>query len=791
MEKNRKRSAEAPASSNLSTPSSSRSDPRPKRATSEPLQQRNKLSPSPTVLVTSNNFSPTTTTTNTTNTTNFTPSSLDSHPSIMLGSLSLEILVYVASLVGERELIRLACCSRPLRLALLALPFLWSQRLTIEISNPSTVEQVQTLFFERADPRRYQALSPPISTHGPIGRWIVHSQATRDRPLRRLSLRLAPPLLSLNERGNRYVIIPDQPYWNTNLLVHNLRAIRSLLNLNFGLMYVGLMELDIRLDGQFDQTLQIAHELWTFIQTPWARTVVDFKFLVSYPYARIPPRTLFGLMTWMPDLKSVEIEVVPGVSGIHRKPTSRDPKFALGGGNEIPEQDPNGEPMISKLERISLVGMELGQLVLPDQFPVLRSLLLKNVGWGRMLFSLLRKSPNLVSLILYSVEFEHESDDEVPLDLSFWENLDEEMSELGSDESALGQLRPPPIQLNSLKNLELAGITTPVIWSLIGDLIPNPIIKMPNLKRLMMESMELDEEEQALIELTTLAPLIKEMVVRNCTLREEADLYHCIRCLPYLEMLDLRQTENITSQLINALALSVPNISYLDVRGCGWVQIGSVARLAETIRDSSDGLKRLELIGVDLPGYDDWEGWEAWKWLEFTHVLIDVEEWKERRRYRKDKGKEVLGGPTGGAGGRIEEEKEMNGSSSRGERERVGLRVDRDRDRDRNRERERERERDELELDLEDDDDLESDMEELMDDEDGFQDEGMTERIEISDSSGGGGGGGDGVVVVDEVGVPVVTAAAVGGGGVGVGDAGGEEMERAHPRVVLRNLSRS
>lgn len=70
------------------------------------------------------------------------------------------------------------------------------------------------------------------------------------------------------------------------------------------------------------------------------------------------------------------------------------------------------------------------------------------------------------------------------------------------------------------------------------------------------------------------------------------------------------------------------------------MQVASVARLAETVRDSSDGMRRLEHIGVDLPPSDDWEGWEAWRWLDFTHVLLDEEEWKERRRYKKDKGRE-------------------------------------------------------------------------------------------------------------------------------------------------------
>ncbi|PLW33444.1 hypothetical protein PCANC_17861 [Puccinia coronata f. sp. avenae] len=104
-----------------------------------------------------------------------------------------------------------------------------------------------------------------------------------------------------------------------------------------------------------------------------------------------------------------------------------------------------------------------------------------------------------------------------------------------------------------------------------------------------------------------------------------------------LELLDCRLTENITSNLINALALSVPNIRHLDVRGCPYVHVTSVARLAETIRDSSDSERRIEYIGVDEPlepnfglesaqedsvRWEIWQLWQAWNWLEFTHDLL-------------------------------------------------------------------------------------------------------------------------------------------------------------------------
>lgn len=120
------------------------------------------------------------------------------------------------------------------------------------------------------------------------------------------------------------------------------------------------------------------------------------------------------------------------------------------------------------------------------------------------------------------------------------------MSEIGSDDSGLGGLRTPAVVLNNLRELELAGVSTPVIWSIVGELTPNPVLRMPALKRLVLESMELDEEEQALLDLPLLAPQIQELVVRTCSLRDEADLYHCIRCLPYLEVVS-RQLSSHTN----------------------------------------------------------------------------------------------------------------------------------------------------------------------------------------------------------------------------------------------------
>lgn len=108
------------------------------------------------------------------------------------------------------------------------------------------------------------------------------------------------------------------------------------------------------------------------------------------------------------------------------------------------------------------------------------------------------------------------------------------MSEMGSDEDGI-TLKAPPINSTNLLELHLLGEGTPHIWSVLGECIQNPIIKMPKLEKLVCESLDLEEEEQALIDLADLAPSLREISIRNCILRDEVDLYHCIRCLPDLE----------------------------------------------------------------------------------------------------------------------------------------------------------------------------------------------------------------------------------------------------------------
>lgn len=180
----------------------------------------------------------------------------------------------MASLVGERELIRLACCSRRLRTGLLSLPFLWSRSLTLELSNPGLVEQIQTLFLDRALSHRSPSSYP--STTGAINRWLLAHKGVVHRPLSRLALRLAPPSVTVDEHSNRLIIVPDQSYWNMALVSHNLRAIRGLLTSSGG-SGGGLEQLDIRLEGQFEPTLAAAHEAWSLIQTPWARTLENYR----------------------------------------------------------------------------------------------------------------------------------------------------------------------------------------------------------------------------------------------------------------------------------------------------------------------------------------------------------------------------------------------------------------------------------------------------------------------------------------------------------------------------------
>ncbi|KAG0149764.1 hypothetical protein CROQUDRAFT_653339 [Cronartium quercuum f. sp. fusiforme G11] len=645
--KSRKRSAEAPPSSTLSSPSSSDSEYRQKRAASEPLQQifKNSSSSSPVLP----HLSPSS-------------SSLSNHLTEidMVGCLPLEVWVYVASLLNEKELIKLSCTNSKIRKSLIGIPILWSNHLTLEISNPNMTEQIDTLFIQRSLRLPNFDNLPNLSSNTTISRWL-NSNLNFNYILKKLIIKLKSPNFSLDERTNRLIIIPEENYWNVSILSHNLKILKSLMLNQFSKLF-GLFNLEINLEAHFEHTLLVGREIWNLIQTPWARSVIHYRFAIGFPLARLPPRTLIGLTAWMPSLETLEIEIISNISSTHKKAAQREPKMILGGGHDMIE--PSNSNSINtnekKLKRLSLTGFDLSTLILPIQlrFPKLIELELKNINWNyKSFYQFLFISNQLISLSIWQIEFDLlESDlDELPMDWPFWNTIEEEMNEINDSSDSQQQstksiTATPMITLNKLKELELGGVTTPLIWTILNETtsssnnnsttIINPILKMPNLKKITLEIMVLDEDELSLIELPNLAPLINSFSIRRCSLKDEADLYNCIRCLPYLEMLDLRQTEPITSNLINALALSVPNIIYLDVRGCGWVPVTSVARLAETIRDSSEGIRRITKIGVDLPPLDDWEGWEAWRWLEFTHELIDEEEWKIRRRDKKDKFKE-------------------------------------------------------------------------------------------------------------------------------------------------------
>lgn len=73
-----------------------------------------------------------------------------------------------------------------------------------------------------------------------------------------------------------------------------------------------------------------------------------------------------------------------------------------------------------KLERLSLVGFDLSQLVLPSQFPYLTRLELRSVAWGRMVFEIMRRSPALVSATIVQLEYQEEAGQDLLPDWPLW-----------------------------------------------------------------------------------------------------------------------------------------------------------------------------------------------------------------------------------------------------------------------------------------------------------------------------------------------------------------------------------
>ncbi|PLW46145.1 hypothetical protein PCASD_04171 [Puccinia coronata f. sp. avenae] len=596
-----------------------------------------------------------------------------STPSTSIGCLPLHLFIYIASFVGESELIRLSCCSRPLRRALLRTRSLWTKQLTLNLARLDVADQIKTLYLERI---QLPQLEPtPASPHSSaVTKWLDRLAKSKDLMLNALKIRLHAPQVSYDAIHNKYLINPEDHYWNAQLLVLNVKLVKELMHKPLlppptttephSPLPQRLELLDIRLEGQFDQTLGAANEAWSLAQTPWAKSVKEYRLSVGHGLARIPSFSLIALSSWMPELKSFEVRIGTVASNDPniRRQQQRQQRHVLGG-TEFSEMTPglrSAQLIPCTIERLHLEGICFSPnlLILPQQFPFLQHIVLKSVIWGRMIYELIRRSERLQICKLIDFCFAQEMEEDLPSDwnFSYWED---DMSSVGSEEGGM-TLKAPPIHATQLTELHLLGEGTPHIWSVLGECIQNPIIKMPKLEKLVCESLDLEEEEQALIDLADLAPNLRQIAIRNCILRDEVDLYHCIRCLPELELLDCRLTENITSNLINALALSVPNIRHLDVRGCPYVHVTSVARLAETIRDSSDSERRIEYIGVDKPlepnfglesaqedsvRWEIWQLWQAWNWLEFTHVLLDQEEWKARHRGRKDK-QPVLNDPT-------------------------------------------------------------------------------------------------------------------------------------------------
>lgn len=212
--------------------------------------------------------------------------------------------------------------------------------------------------------------------------------------------------------------------------------------------------------------------------------------------------------------------------------------------------DPNVQAFLSQehpsLRHITFVGVRLPSIFfIPKLLANLRSLELFDVSWGRMIFELLRKTPALEYLHLHNFDLLQEAHSELPMD---WESdwvrpftlqilrhgadetpqLEEE-PDFDSDEP----FRPTTIVLPHLREI-IVESEAPPIWSCLGDSCQNPVISMPNLRKLSIIDVDLELEEAALMELPSLAPKIQELRVSSTLLSGE-DLFDCIKALPDLE----------------------------------------------------------------------------------------------------------------------------------------------------------------------------------------------------------------------------------------------------------------
>jgi hypothetical protein len=157
----------------------------------------------------------------------------------------------------------------------------------LNVARTDLADQIRTLYLERiqfTQPTHITPSQPPTSTSA---KWLTRINKTKDLILKTLRIRLHGPQVTIDTIHNKLVIIPDEPYWNTQALIFNFKLIKELMHKPLSPSSdqldpatpqpERLQVLDIRLDGQFEQTLTAAHEAWSLAQTPWAKTIKEYR----------------------------------------------------------------------------------------------------------------------------------------------------------------------------------------------------------------------------------------------------------------------------------------------------------------------------------------------------------------------------------------------------------------------------------------------------------------------------------------------------------------------------------
>lgn len=106
-----------------------------------------------------------------------------------------------------------------------------------------------------------------------------------------------------------------------------------------------------------------------------------------------------------------------------RRQQQRQQRFVLGGTdfNEITPGLRSAQLIPCTIERLHLEGLCFSPnlLILPQQFPNLKHLVMKSVTWGRMIYELIRRSPGLEMLKLIDFCFAQEMEEDLPSDWNF------------------------------------------------------------------------------------------------------------------------------------------------------------------------------------------------------------------------------------------------------------------------------------------------------------------------------------------------------------------------------------